>query len=124
MGSAVSVSGSYLGFSASLSANIKKLRASMTAETPFGEKKVMFTSGGPNMPEPIGLKLLSIERAFDDSFFRALDRQYQCTNLAQRKGNVIRLLKKYPGLTRATTPQGIIPYLLKKLLHYSLRVTV
>ena len=54
------------------------------------------------MPEPIGLKLLSIDRALDDTLFRA-NWQYQCKRLARRKENVKRLLKEYPAFKGATT---------------------
>ena len=99
----MSVSGSYLGYSASLSVDMNYFRAKMTTRTSFGKYSVTLKSGGPDMLEPIGLKLVSIDHVIDDSFFRA-----QCKNLAQRKGNIIRLLGKYPSLKGATTPQGMI----------------
>ncbi|KAJ7378962.1 hypothetical protein OS493_019661 [Desmophyllum pertusum] len=46
----VSVSGGYKGFEASLKVDMKKFRESMSKSTKFGEHKVVFTSGGPDMP--------------------------------------------------------------------------
>ena len=69
----------------------------MTNGSSFGENKVVFTSGGLDMPEPIGLKLLPIDTLFRTNW------QYQCKRLAQRKENVKRLLKEYPALKGATT---------------------
>ena len=104
----MSGSGEYLGYKASLSVDMSKVKESMTKETSFGENKKVFTSGGADMPEPIGLKLLPISRAFDASLYEALE--YKCNNLAQRKSNVLQLFTKYPGLKNAKTPEGIIKY--------------
>ena len=102
------MSGGYKGFSASLSVDVSTFKESMTKGTSFGENKLVFNLGGADMPEPIGLKLLPIYRAFDATFFVALDQQYECKNLEQRKSNVLQLFTKYPGLKNARTPQGII----------------
>ena len=104
----MSVSGGYKGFSASLSVDVSTFKESMTKGTSFGENKVVFNLGGADMPEPIGLKLFRISRAFDATFFGDLDQQYKCNNLEQRKSNILQLFTKYPGLKNATTPQGII----------------
>ena len=112
MKTAVSVSGRFFGFSNYLSVNFKRFTASMTSGTSFGSEKVVFRYGTRNKPEPIGLKLISIDRAFDDSFFKALSKKYQCRNLAQRRTNVKKILKEYPGLEGAeTSPRGIITYI-------------
>ena len=105
----MSASGSYLGYSASLSVDVSKFRESMTKGTSFGENKKVFTSGGDNLPEPIALKLLPISRAFDASFYATLDQKFKCDK-SQRKSNVLQLFKKYPGLRNAKKPQGIIKY--------------
>lgn len=103
--SAVSVSGGYLGFSSSLSVNFKRFTASMKTGTSFGSEKEVFRCGTPTIPEPTGLKLVSIDRVFDDSFFKALKKQYQC-NLAQRRTNVKKILKEYSSLEGVrTSPQ-------------------
>lgn len=106
------VSGWYGGFSSSVSIDFERFTASMTSGISFGSEKVVFRCGTRNKPEPIGLKLISIDRAFDDSFFKALSKKYQCRNLAQRRTNVKKILKEYPGLEGAkTSPRGIITYI-------------
>ena len=108
----MSVSGRYKGFSSSVSIDFERFTASMTSGISFGSEKVVFRCGTRNKPEPIGLKLISIDRAFDDSFFKALSKKYQCRNLAQRRTNVKKILKEYPGLEGAKTyPRGIITYI-------------
>ena len=108
----MSLSGGYKGFSSSVSIDFERLTASMTSGISFGSEKVVFRCGTRNKPEPIGLKLISIDRAFDDSFFKALSKKYQCQNLARRRTNVKKILKEYPRLEGATTyPQGIITYI-------------
>ena len=108
----MSVSGWYGGFSSSVSIDFERFTASMTSGISFGSEKVVFRYGTRNKPEPIGLKLISIDRAFDDSFFKALSKKYQCRNLAQRRTNVKKILKEYPGLEGAKTyPRGIITYI-------------
>ena len=83
----------------------------MTSGISFGSDKVVFQCGTSNNSEPIGMKLISIDRAFDDSFFETLGKRYQCQNLAQRRINVKKILKEYPVLEGAKTyPQGIITY--------------
>ena len=112
MKTAVSVSGRFIGFSSYLSVNFKRFTASMKTGLSFGSEKVEFRCGTRYKPEPIGLKLISIDRAFDDSFFKALSKKYQCQNLARRRRNVKRILKEYPGLEGAKTyPRGIITYI-------------
>ena len=67
------MSGSYLGFSASLKVDVNVFKESMSKNTRFGEHKVVFKSGGPNLPEPIGIKLVPITEAFDPAFYSVLD---------------------------------------------------
>ena len=110
----MSASGGYGGFSASLQVDISKFKESNTDTTNFTENKVEFTSGGPDMPEPIKLKLMPIGNAVEDSFFSELDQQYRCDNLAQRKGNIKRILQEYPQIKDVSEPQGMI-------LHYGLK---
>ena len=110
----MSVSGGYLGFSASLKVDVSKLKESTTDTTEFTENTVKFTSGGPEMPEPIKLKLMPIHNAVEESFFSVLDQEYQCENLAQRKGNLKRILQEYPQIKDVSEPQGMIS-------HYALK---
>ena len=64
-----------MGFSASLKVDVNAFKESMSKDSKFGEHKVVFKSGGPNMPEPIGLKLVPIAEAFDPAFYSVLDQQ-------------------------------------------------
>ncbi|XP_073250647.1 uncharacterized protein [Porites lutea] len=106
----VSVSGSYMGFSASLKVDVNAFKESMSKDSKFGEHKVVFKSGGPNMPEPIGLKLVPIAEAFDPAFYSVLDQQKsaRCVNsnslLKARRTAVIRALKEYPRLKKTVKP--------------------
>ncbi|XP_068753813.1 uncharacterized protein [Montipora capricornis] len=105
IGSSVSASGGYGVFSASLQVDISKFKESTTDTTKFTENTVKFTSGGPDMPEPIKLKLTPIDKAVEDSFFSVLDQQHRCENLAQRKGNLKRILQEYPQIKHVSEPQ-------------------
>ncbi|XP_068755959.1 uncharacterized protein [Montipora capricornis] len=101
----VSGSGGYGGFSASLQVDVSKFKKSTIDTTEFTENTVKFTSGGPDMPEPIKLKLMPIDDAVEDSFFSVLDQQYQCENLAQRKENFKKILEEYPDLNGVSAPE-------------------
>lgn len=107
VGSSVSVCRGFAGFGASLKFNVSKLKKSSTDTAKFTENTVKFTSGGPDMPEPIKLKLMPIHNAVEDSFFIVLDRKYRCENLAQRKGNLKRILQEYPRIKHVSEPQGM-----------------
>lgn len=67
----MSASGEYGGFSASLQVDISKFKESTTDTTNFTDNTVEFISGGPDMPEPIKLKLMPIDNAAEDSFFQS-----------------------------------------------------
>ena len=110
----MSGSGGYGGFSASLQVDVSKFKESTIDTTEFTENTVKFTSGGPDMPEPIKLKLMPIDDAVEDSFFSVLDQQYQCENLAQRKENFKKILEEYPHLNGVSAPEGMIS-------HYALK---
>ncbi|XP_078383252.1 uncharacterized protein LOC144665838 [Oculina patagonica] len=103
-GSTLSVSGGYMGLSASLSVAFDKFKESSEDSAELTKNKVVFSSGEANKPAPIGLKLLPIDEAFNASYFRLLSQQLQCENLAQRKENVKQLLTKYPSLKGARNP--------------------
>ncbi|KAJ7378963.1 hypothetical protein OS493_019662 [Desmophyllum pertusum] len=82
----------------------------MSESTKFGEHKVVFNSGGPDMPEPIGLKLVPIYEAFDVNFYTVLDQQIsaRCVHsqsfVGARKNHVKKALKEYPRLKNAMVP--------------------
>ena len=111
----MSGSGGYKGYSASLTVDVSKFKESNTSTTNFTENTVKFTSGGPDMPEPIKLELMPIDKAVEDSFFSVLDQQYQCENLAQRKENFKNIFKEYPHLNDVSKPEGMIS-------HYALKI--
>ncbi len=104
----MSVSGGYMGLKASLSVAFDKFKESSEDTAELTKNKVVFSSGGADMPAPIGLNLLPIDEAFSNSFFRVLSQQFQCENLAQRKKNVKQLLSNYPNLKGARSPNGKI----------------
>ncbi len=104
----MSVSGGYMGLSASLSVAFDKFKESSEDTSELTKNKAVFSSGGADMPAPIGLKLLPIDEAFSDSYFRVLSQQFQCENLLQRKKNVRQLLSNYPNLKGARNPHGMI----------------
>ena len=119
VGSSVSASGQYGAFSASLKVDVSKLKTSSADTAKFTENTVKFTSGGPDMPEPIKLNLKPIHNAVEDSFFIVLDRKYRCENLAQRKGNLKRILQEYPRIKHVSEPQGMISHDALKILKTS-----
>ena len=101
-----------MGYKASLKVDVKVFKESMSQGTKFGEHKVVFKSGGPDLPEPIGLKLVPIDEAFDVNFYSVID-AHQSTRCAHsdsllrtRKANVQEALKEYPRLKKAQIPVG------------------
>ena len=76
----MSASGSYKGFSGSLKVDFKRFQESMSSGTKFGENKVVFQSGGDNLPEPIGLKLIPITEVLNPLYFEALNSQCKPVN--------------------------------------------
>ena len=101
-----------MGFSASLKVDVNKFKKSMSKNTKFGEHKVVFKSGGPDMPEPIGIKLVPITEAFDPAFYSVLDKRssarcpYFNSLLKWRKKAVIKALNEYPRLKKTVKPIG------------------
>ena len=113
----MSVSEGHGALSSSLKVDVSKFKESTTDTTKFTENTVKFRSGGPDMPEPIKLKLMPIHNAVEESFFSVLDQEYHCENLARRKGNLQRILQEYPQIKDVSEPQGMIShYALKKYL--------
>lgn len=112
MENSVSVSGGYMGSKASLKVDMKKFKESMSDKTEFGEHKVSFTSGGVDMPEPIGIRIVPIYEAFDVSFYAKLDHQNsaRCVHSSElvgtRREHVKKALEEYPKLKKAEVPTG------------------
>ena len=107
--SSVSVEGQYGDFSASLSVDMNMVRESVKSGAKFGSHKMVFTSGGPDLPEPIGLKLVPIEVAFKGNFYKGLDQQKwsQCISLLGKlRLNAKHALKEYPRLRNAASIEG------------------
>ncbi len=104
----MTASGGYGGFDASLTVDVKRFKDSMENTSKFTENTVEFTSGGDSLPEPIGVKLLPIHSVITDSFFSALEDNYRCENLEQRRNNVNRVLQEYPEIEGVTAPNGMI----------------
>ncbi len=104
----MTASGGYGRFDASLTVDVNRFKESMSDTSKFTENKVEFTSGGDNLPEPIGVKLLPIHSVIKESFFSALEDKYRCENLEQRRNNVERVLQVYPEIEKVTAPQGMI----------------
>ena len=109
---AVSVSGSYMGYKASLQVDVKKFKESMSDKTKFGDTKLVLTSGGADMPEPIAIKLVPIDVAMQTTFFRSLTRAapqgcaFTAALLASKRAAVKKALVEYPKKKGAIKPVG------------------
>ena len=104
-----------MGYSASLQVDVKKFKESMSEKTKFGENKQVLTSGGDDLPEPIGIKLVPIDVALKSTFFSSLGnltvRPLSCVFtsalLASKRANVQKALVEYPTKKGAITPVGM-----------------
>jgi len=107
--SSVSVEGEFLGFSGSFSVDMNMVRNFVKSGAKFGSDKLVFTSGGPDLPEPIGLKLVPIDVALKENFYKSLDQQKwsQCIPLLEKlRLNAKNALKDYPRLKNAKCTEG------------------
>ena len=119
--SSVSVSGSYMGYSASLQVDVKKFKESMSEKTKFGENKQVLTSGGDDLPEPIGIKLEPIDVALKSVFYTSLDSFsivsagycFTSSLLDSKRANVQKALVEYPKKKGAIKPIGMNKFLSK-----------
>ena len=109
----VSAEGAFQGFSSSLSVNMERFREEMSEDTKFGESKITLTSGGMDMPEPIGLRLIPIYEAMSKSFYvasasarNALPCQHTDSFLNSRRKNLETILRDYPRVKRVKKPVG------------------
>ncbi|KAM7438653.1 hypothetical protein ABFA07_011865 [Porites harrisoni] len=107
----VSAEGAFQGFSSSLSVNMERFREEMSEDTKFGESKITLTSGGMDMPEPIGLRLIPIYEAMSKSFYvasasarNALPCQHTDSFLNSRRKNLKTILRDYPRVKRVKKP--------------------
>ena len=107
--SSVSVEGEFLGFSGSFSVDMNMVRNFVKSGAKFGSDKLVCTSGGPDLPEPIGLKLVPIDVALKENFYKSLDQQKwsQCIPLLEKlRLNAKNALKDYPRLKNAKFTEG------------------
>lgn len=108
----MSPSGSFAGFSGSLTVNMDKFREQMTQEDKFGKHKIVLTSGGMDMPEPIGLKLVPVYEALNKNFYQLAGAgsgspcKHTESLLRSRKDNLVQILKEYPRLKGTNVPIG------------------
>lgn len=91
-----------------------KFREQMSEDTKFGEHKIVLTSGGMDMLEPIGLKLVPVFESMNSNFYVVGDSrsmspcQHTDSLLRSQKSNLQRILKDYPKLKGTKTPVGKI----------------
>ncbi|KAJ7389165.1 hypothetical protein OS493_033251 [Desmophyllum pertusum] len=118
----VSSSGAFQGFTSSLTVNMDKFREQMSEDTKFGENKIVLTSGGMDMPEPIGLKLVPVYEAMNSNFYvvSATRSMSPCKHtdslLRSRRSNLEKILKDYPRLKRTASPVGKIIFIVRYFL--------
>ena len=85
----------------------------MNENTKFGSNKV-FKSGGPDLPEPIKVKVKQIYDVFKVRFFKRLQHKkkrnrpcdFRNAFFRKLKKNTKELLKRYPKLKNATPGKG------------------
>lgn len=92
---------------------MERFREEMSEDTKFGESKITLTSGGMDMPEPIGLRLIPIYEAMSKSFYvafasarNALPCQHTDSFLNSRRKNLKTILRDYPRVKRVKKPVG------------------
>ena len=92
---------------------MERFREEMSEDTKFGESKITLTSGGMDMPEPIGLRLIPIYEAMSKSFYvasasarTALPCQHTDSLLNSRRKNLKTILRDYPRVKRVKKPVG------------------
>ena len=114
IGNSLSVSGRYKGYEGSLEVDINTFKQSMKAGSRLSTKKMILTTGGEDMPEPIKVKLMPIYKAIDMDFFK--DLKYPGLSdcdfprvIDQKSDSVKKILKKYPNLKGVHEPEGMLP---------------
>ena len=112
------VSGGREGSSGSLEVNVNTFKQFMKEGSEFMSEKTVLSAGGPDLPEPIRVKLLPIYKAVHYDFFKDLKNSGlsgcdSAQSMAQKSENVKRILEEYPKLMKATRPEGKISHKLK-----------
>ncbi|XP_041452750.1 uncharacterized protein LOC121405848 [Lytechinus variegatus] len=72
VGASLSASGSYKGFSASLTVDMETFNSGMQSGDTFGSTFTSYTVGSTTMNEPIKLTLLGMHEVFDDKYWTLL----------------------------------------------------
>ena len=113
IGNSVGGSGGYGGYSASLKVDVNIFKQSINEGSKFMSDKTVLTAGGSNLPEPIRVRLIPMYKAVHYDFFKHLknSRLSGCDStqsMAQKSGNVERILEEYPKLKGAILPEGKI----------------
>lgn len=108
------VGGSYAGFSASVAMDFDKFKQSSTFSQNYGSHQYTLQSGSDSLPEPISLKLKTIDLALDPIYWQRYDELVAsgiCASddqqhLQTRKSNLERALTEYAAYKMAPTPSG------------------
>ncbi|XP_071095708.1 uncharacterized protein [Haliotis cracherodii] len=120
-GADISLGGSYMGYGASLAVNFEKFKGSDSYKLQFGDFQYTLEAGTPELPEPIGVKIVTIDTAFNSKYWQKMDdfmSGHQCGDgldtmaLSRRQANVAKALQGYAAYKMAqgpTDPQLIIP---------------
>ncbi|XP_061189368.1 uncharacterized protein LOC133197381 [Saccostrea echinata] len=106
------VGGSYLGFSASLGINFDTFKQSSSFNQNYGTYQYTLQSGSETLPEPISLKLQTIDEALQPVFWQRFDDLIAagiCSaddqiRLQLRRSHLIRSLEDYAAYKMAPTP--------------------
>lgn len=113
-GFGMEVGGSYAGFSASVAMDFDKFKQSSTFSQNYGSHQYTLQSGSDSLPEPISLKLKTIDLALDPIYWQRYDELVAsgiCASddqqhLQTRKSNLERALTEYAAYKMAPTPSG------------------
>ena len=108
------VGGSYGGFSASVAVNFEKFKQSSSFEQNYGSHQYSLQAGSDSLPEPISMKLETIDSALDSMYWQGFDNLVSlgiCStedqlHLPTRKANLVRALTEYAAFKMAPTPTG------------------
>lgn len=94
-----------------MTVDVAKMGESMESGSTFGSSETTLRSGGDNLPEPISIKLMSIESLFDSKLFQPYQNMSGCSftdeSLATLKKNIKMILNEYPTLLDVELPEGM-----------------
>ena len=126
VGNSVSVSRGYRGGTASVSVAVNQFEESEETEKDFGEQQLNYTTGGDDLPEPIRLKLMSIEETLKPNFLEELKKKSPCKSMSLTKlgkflKNTRKTIKDYPSKLGAKRATGI--YTITKFMTFFIECT-